>query len=336
MAERRFDKVFRWTLLTVMVLATGVCGSRMAFSDDPKKLDPAAWGSDHVGQPIPEYVTGDQCLFCHRDKIGQKWGANRHNLTIRTFDARSPVREALKQSPAKAVVDEIMYIMGNKQQQRFLKSAKDYGQLELLSTAWIPSRNDVAGKLIALERPHWDSKTFGDSCAGCHATAVDSKTKAFSSPSLDCFVCHGNVPAEHAKKPELAYFSTTRKSEPRIEISICAQCHVRTGKSKSTGLPYPNIFVAGDNLFRDFKIDFSEQALKNLSIGDRHVVENVRDVVIFGKETVTCMSCHDIHGRSNKKHYLVPKNDSCMTCHDADGFRLDRKPFTTHSKTCSY
>ena len=44
--------------------------------------------------------------------------------------------------------------------------------------------------------------------------------------------------------------------------SICAQCHVRTGKSRSTGLPYPNNFVAGDNLFRDFQVDFSDEALE--------------------------------------------------------------------------
>lgn len=334
MAEQRFDKVIRWTLLAWMMLTTGLCGTRMAFSDDPKRLDPAAWGSDHVGQPIPEYVTGDQCLFCHRDKIGPKWGANRHNQTIRTFDAHSPERDALKQLLTKDIVDEIMFVMGNKQQQRFLKSAKDYGQLEMLSTSWIPPRDEKPGKLLSPERPHWDSKMFGNSCAGCHSTAVDSVTKAFASPSLDCFVCHGNVPAEHAKKPELAYLSPHRKAEPRVEISICAQCHVRTGRSKSTELPYPNNFVAGDNLFRDFKIDFSEQALKILSIADRHVVENVRDVVAFGKEAVVCSSCHDIHGRSRKKHHLLPKNDSCMTCHDTDGFRLDRKLFTTHSKTC--
>jgi Cytochrome c3/Doubled CXXCH motif (Paired_CXXCH_1) len=336
MAEHRSDFSFRWTLLASMMLSFGVCGTQLVYSDDPKRLDPAAWGSDHVGLPVPDYATGDQCLFCHRDKIGPGWSANRHNLTIRPFDTQSSARDALKLSTAKDTVDEIMYIMGDKQRQRFLKSAKSYGQLELLSTSWMPAKDEVSGKLMSVERPHWDSQIFGDSCAGCHATAVDSKTKAFSSPSLDCFVCHGNVPTEHAKKPELAFFSARRKSEPRVESSTCAQCHIRTGKSKSTGLPYPNNFVAGDNLFRDFKIDFSDQALKKLSTGDRHVVENVRDVVVFGKETVTCLSCHDVHSRSSKKHRLVPKNDSCMTCHDADGFRLDRKPFTTHSKTCGY
>src|SRR5437867_3363684 len=28
--------------------------------------DPA-WGSDHIGKPLPEFASGDECLFCHRD-----------------------------------------------------------------------------------------------------------------------------------------------------------------------------------------------------------------------------------------------------------------------------
>jgi hypothetical protein len=35
-----------------------------------KAADPAAWGTNHVGQPVPEYVHGDECLFCHRFNVG--------------------------------------------------------------------------------------------------------------------------------------------------------------------------------------------------------------------------------------------------------------------------
>ena len=42
----------------------------VAAADGERQVDPAAWGSDHVGQAMPAYVTGDECLFCHR-KIGQ-------------------------------------------------------------------------------------------------------------------------------------------------------------------------------------------------------------------------------------------------------------------------
>ena len=35
-----------------------------------KQIDPKAWGSNHVGKPLAEYVHGDECLFCHRNGVG--------------------------------------------------------------------------------------------------------------------------------------------------------------------------------------------------------------------------------------------------------------------------
>ena len=64
--------------------------------------------------------------------------------------------------------------------------------------------------------------------------------------------------------------------------SICASCHVRFGKSKTCGLPYPTNFVAGDNLFKDFQVDFGQADDEKLNPADRHVIANVRDVVVEG------------------------------------------------------
>src|SRR6266446_1000602 len=53
-------------------LATGIPGQQQASPSQPAQSasDPVAWGSNHVGKPIPEYVHGDECLFCHRNNIG--------------------------------------------------------------------------------------------------------------------------------------------------------------------------------------------------------------------------------------------------------------------------
>jgi predicted CXXCH cytochrome family protein len=311
--------------IALCVLALGAMASR---SEQPRRLDPAAWGSDHVGKPVPEYTTGDECLFCHREKIGAAWGENRHNLTIRPFEPGSQT--------AREVASAVEFVLGGQHRQRFLRRSKAYGKLDLFSVEWVPPRDGKPGKLVSTDRPHWNTTQFADSCAGCHTTAVDPKEKAFSAVSLDCFACHGSVPADHAKKPELAYLSPKRKDDARVVTSICAQCHVRTGRSKDTGRPYPTNFVAGDNLFRDFRADFSDAALAALSSADRHVMESVRDVVVLGREAVTCLSCHDVHGRSSKKHHRVAEGDNCLTCHNADGPKRDRKPFSTFSKTCGY
>lgn len=117
----------------------------------------------------------------------------------------------------------------------------------------------------------------------------------------------------HTKDTKLVLLSKENR-EPREVASICGQCHLRGGKSKSSGLPFANTFVPGDNLFRDFEVDFSGNATwKRLPI-DRHIFENTRDVVIFGLKT-TCLSCHDVHGQSTEKHQELNDAKNCSTCH---------------------
>jgi predicted CXXCH cytochrome family protein len=302
-------------------LSVFISGYVLLRAQPPQQRDPAAWGGDHVGKPLPEYVTGDECLFCHRNDVGPGWGKNRHQLTVRPVEADAVELAELKKVPAlRPFADEVKLLLGRGQRARFLKPGKAYGHLDLLAT----------------ERPHWDEKRFADRCAGCHATAVEVKTRAFAALSLDCFVCHGDVPANHAKDTTLAYLSKKRQDSPRVVTSICAQCHVRTGTSQSTGLPYPHHFVAGDNLFKDFRVDLSPEALAKVNPLDRHVLENVRDVVRLGKEDVTCLSCHDVHKGSSRKHYRLAERDACLTCHQATGPKKDVKPCEVHSTVCGY
>lgn len=308
-------------------------GALCAFVvSDAASPPPEAWGGDHVGKPFPEFATGDECLFCHRNTVGPAWGKNWHNQTIREATADLAGLAALKKDPTlKDFAKDVTLVLGGRHDLRFLKPNGAYGKFDLLSTAAKPS-----GELRASANPHWDTKQFADGCAGCHATAVDAKTRAFATPALDCFTCHGDVPGGHTKDTSLVYLSKKRQDPARVITSICAQCHVRTGASKSTGLPYPNQFVAGDNLFRDFQVELSPEKIAALNPADRHVLENIRAVVVLGKEDTTCLSCHEVHKQSTKKHHLAPVDASCATCHNPTGSKKIRKPYTVHSATCGY
>ena len=325
----------KWLVLLIAAAGASVC-YRAPARPPAKKLDPAAWGADHVGKPVPEYVTGDECLFCHRDDVGPRWAANRHQRIVRQVEKEEPALAALKLSAAKGLAAEVKLILGGDRRQCFLKQAEAYGKLDLLSAEWLPPRTGKEGRLLNTEKPHWDAKQFADGCAGCHATGVDGEKGTFSAVGLDCYVCHGDAPREHAKDTSVVHLAKKRKDPAPVVTSICAQCHVRTGKSKSTGRPYPNNFVAGDNLFRDFQVDFSDGALERLGQADRHVLENVRDVVVLGKKDVTCLTCHDIHKQSSRKHHRVAADDSCRHCHHATGSKKVVKPHEVHSATCGY
>lgn len=300
------------------------------------QLDPAAWGSDHVGKPVPAFTSGDECLFCHRMDVGPTWAANRHGQTVRLADPQSPALVALARTPAlRAVADKVELLLGANNRVRFLKRSQDHGRLDLLSVEWAPPRPGTEGKLLIPDSAVWDSRKFGDSCAGCHATGVSADKRAFAALSLECYVCHGEVPEQHTTNGSLVSLSAKRRDSTPVIVSLCGQCHIRTGRARSTGVPYPNNFVAGDNLFRDFKVDLSPIAIDKLNPGDRHVLQNIRDVALLGKQDETCLSCHDVHRQSSEKHQRLADSSLCLTCHHA---RSKQEPFSyqVHNKTCGY
>jgi hypothetical protein len=294
--------------------------------------DPAAWGGNHVGKPIPEYVHGDECLFCHRNNVGVTWQKNAHGVTLRQGEDAPELQALVRKQPALArIAADIEYFLGSRHRVRFLK--KDgYGKFALLNTQAVLGPDT---KWIDLDKLAWDKERFGDRCAGCHATAVDSSTKAFTAFGLDCYTCHGDVTLEHTKDTSLVWLSRKRQDDPRAIASICAQCHLRLAKSRSTGLPYANNFIAGDNLFQDYKVDFARVDDESLNPGDRHILRNVRDVVVRGELTTTCLTCHQVHANSTAKHPTATVAAICADCH---GIKFTRKvkPYPVHSALCEY
>lgn len=263
----------------------------------------------HAGQPVPKYVTGDECLFCHRVKVADTWEQNPHARTVHPRDSG----DSAEDYPA-----DTESILGAHAPQRGLKP-DGYGKFDLLSA----------------DRKSWDKQAFELRCAGCHTTAVDPQTHAFSAASLDCYTCHGVAPQNHPTDTSLVWFSKKHSRDPKQIVSICGQCHLREGKSKSNGLPYPDNFVAGDNLFEDFQVDFGKAEDAGLNPGDRHILRNVRDVISNGAD-VTCISCHKIHGDTSAKHRLVLSGPICLDCHNAEGPKKAVRKYTVHSKLCEY
>jgi len=221
---------------------------------------------DHVGLPVPEYATGEECLFCHRNDVGPEWPKNSHAWTTRPV-GEPPAVGALP-SDATHVIGGVNAYMGLKQ--------IGYGQFALYST-----RNQT-----------WQSGVFEQRCAGCHTTAVDPQTLRFATSGLDCVVCHGVVPAEHTTNGALAWFGKNHRGAPRLEVAICAQCHLRGGKSASSGRPYPNNFFAGDDLFIDYQVDLRKDV--GLDRNDAHGYLKTR-AVLEGKSDRTCADCHKVH-----------------------------------------
>jgi len=296
-----------------------------------QKKDPAAWGANHVGQEVPEFVHGDECLFCHRADIGHDWPKNAHGATLRETQD-SPDLAALLNDPAVApFAKEVTHFLGSRNHARFLKK-NGYNKFDIQGI--VASKTN--GNWSVSGTPGWDKNKFQDKCTGCHATAVDPATKSFAAIGHDCYVCHGVVDLNHTKDTSLIWLSKKKRSDTQAINAVCASCHLRgMAKAKSTGLPYPNNFVVGDNLFKDYEVAFSKVDDPNLNAGDKHVLRNVRDVAVMGSD-VTCMSCHKVHSHSTERHRRVLTNESCQDCHNATGPKKDVKKYAVHSPLCEY
>lgn len=286
--------------------------------------DPTAWGEDHVGKPMPLYEDGNTCLFCHRRTIGVTWQTNDHATTLRPL-VDDPNAAALQEKAGDA-----QFVLGHESLLRLLKSTGAYGKLALSGSAWSPRDKSWRGEHA------WNDSAFGDKCAGCHASVVDSAARTFQTPSLDCHTCHGVAAPEHTEDGALMLFSRGGRMNAEVEISICGSCHLRGGTARSTKLPYPNNFVPGDNLFKDFEVDWSETRIRGEDPGDAHVLWNARDVALTGDVSLRCTSCHDVHANSSAKHAKLPEAALCFVCHTRGESMKTVPEYERHNETCEY
>lgn len=272
---------------------------------------PGEWGGDHVGKPVPEFTHGDECLFCHRNDIGPAWQKSAHGLALRQ---REDAPELASRIQAEA--PDATHVLGSRKHIRFLKQA-GYGKFDILTNR------------------KWETGKFENQCAGCHTTGVNATTRAYTAIGLDCYTCHGVVDLEHTGDTSKIFLSKKRRMDALAIASTCAQCHLRGGKSRSTGLPYANTFVPGDDLFKDYAADLANADDPEMNPGDRHVWTSVRDVVVQGSQT-TCLSCHRVHVSSTDKHRRVLTGAICENCHNAAGPKKVVRRYEVHSTECEY
>src|SRR5437870_10555312 len=131
--SHRGTETRRVGIICLLRASVPLCAFIFSQVASAQQLDPAAWGADHIGKPLPEFASGDECLFCHRD-VGPGWPTNRHGQTIRTADPKSPALAALAELPQfKSAPAEVELVMGYRNRQRFLKRSAEHGRLDLLS-----------------------------------------------------------------------------------------------------------------------------------------------------------------------------------------------------------
>ena len=107
---------FALAALSSLALSSGVETSAQDLEH------PAAWGDTHVGDPLPDYPEGKDCLFCHRRDIGPSWPSNPHQLSVRSVEADSPaLKGARERFLAAGLALDVQAVLGGDRVMRFLR-----------------------------------------------------------------------------------------------------------------------------------------------------------------------------------------------------------------------
>jgi hypothetical protein len=89
---------------------------------------PQLTGADNVGKPLPAYMTGDECLFCHRE-TGSTWSDARHQLTMRPANLDEVALAKLSElDGGNNIVADVQYLVGSQRLTRFLRRSQAYGK----------------------------------------------------------------------------------------------------------------------------------------------------------------------------------------------------------------
>src|SRR6185503_9757289 len=117
----------RRTVLLALMPAAAFLAAGFRLQDKPSIHSP--FHEHHQRRPddspLPEYITGDECLFCHRFQTGQHWQENRHNRTIRRIENDEELWGLIRrESRTNAHADSIEFAMGGKNRIRFLKKGQ--------------------------------------------------------------------------------------------------------------------------------------------------------------------------------------------------------------------
>ncbi len=150
-------------------------------------------GATVLAAQAPDFVHGEECLFCHRNNIGAAWQRNAHNLTTRQVEGS----------------DEVL--LGRQVSRRLKKTG--YNRLVF-----------VDGK---------STTDFNRRCAGCHTTAVDPQEFTYSYLGIDCYSCHGAVDLKHSAREAQVPLGKRAGTDAKTAASICATCHLRGGPTQA-------------------------------------------------------------------------------------------------------
>lgn len=335
-------KAKKLALLLGVVMLAALLVVGCAVEEEPV-TPPASEEPAEVTTPVEAvatYVGSDSCATCHSQAY-EGWQGTEHPYMIQTADnmwleSKAALEELLAAGDSDFLniggtddklqsMDEIVYIVGHWNKQRFVVKTDD--GFRFVQTQYYPEGNQ-GSQLYG----YTELRVYEDRCLACHSTGFDldaanSLDRTAAEYSLEsitaelgvgCEACHGPA-SDHISAPSKDNIANPANFTVAEQNDACGSCHARnSGHVEIAGRNDAYGFQLGDNL-RDF---VKPQSIVN--------AENVWQKVEAGEvqgyyqdeagDTLRWWA--DATARSHRMQYNDFESSmkfnmmSCSTCHD--------------------
>ncbi len=289
------NSISRPTALVAFVVMAGLSGSVLA-------TDPS------------QYTTSEGCKECHPE-IYRQWEMTSHAKMLR--DARKTPSAILADNFSEDIPftkDDIEFTLGSHWIQKYLTRID--GDLYILPRFWNIVENDWEPYSIW----NWRNRPYSHHCNWCHSVGYDTGTKTYVEESIGCEACHGPG-KRHAESGEAEDIVNPAKL-PKMEADmICEACHTDGKDRRSKTYPFPDGYVAGDDL-REYYTDFfmPKPGSKGWYKGESTYQERHRMFLFwqsrFYSTARSCDVCEFDRGiEKDAEERLMSRDEYCGTCH---------------------
>jgi predicted CXXCH cytochrome family protein len=277
------------------------------------------------------YVGSSNCQTCHA-VIYARWKATPMANVVRDPathpDAILP--DLSKNNFAKFTKEQVALVYGSVWKQRyFTKIGDDYypepAQWDITNHVWRPY-------FVAPGTDWWTpfyppdnmQRPTGPTCDGCHSVAYNIHTKQVAEWNVGCEQCHGPG-SDHVAHPTRVNTLNPARMDYVRANDTCIQCHSQgrplTSPIEGKYYDWPVGYRVGLSLSDFWQLE--DHTLGQLSFthfpdGTAHKNRmQGNDFVqsVMYRHSVTCFSCHDVHGTSNYAQLRKPANALCLDCH---------------------
>lgn len=277
-------------------------------------------------EEVATYVGSESCKTCHSE-VYAKYSGTLHTKMVQDAKADPSViigdfsKAGEPLSIAGVKKEDIAFTIGSKNKQRYV--IKDGDALRILPTEYKFGK----GEWVDYHGADWKERDYEAKCTACHTTGVNPETGSWTEMGVGCEACHGPASLHVNAKGDKSKIVNPANLDPKLQVDVCAQCHIRGANTKYEGREDALGFLPGMKLTDVYKWNTPETDNPEKPIFHEDGASEKHHQQFQDYEqskhyaaNLTCTTCHDPHAKNSEGYQLRDTLENvCLSCHNEGG-----------------